>query len=83
MPETDSVAADLSAPDDLISFLRAIPVGVSLLRRSWPLPAWGALPAVVPAVGRGAGDPQRLQELPRSGGIRQSGNVTCSTRPSA
>jgi hypothetical protein len=27
MPETASVAADLSAPDDLISFLKAIPDG--------------------------------------------------------
>ena len=30
----------------------------------------GALPTVVLAVGGGAGDPERLQELPRSGGIR-------------
>jgi hypothetical protein len=64
MPETRSAAIDKAAPDDLINFLKAIPVGVSLLRRSWPLPPWGALPAVVPAAGGGAGDPERLPQLP-------------------
>ena len=64
MAETSSAAADLRAPDDLISFLQAIPVGVSLLRRSWPIPAWGALSAVVPAVGGGDGGLERLPRLP-------------------
>ena len=63
MAETRSAAVDQAVPDDLISFLKAIPVGVSLLRRSWPLPPWGALPTVVLAVACGAGDPQWLPQL--------------------
>jgi hypothetical protein len=64
MAETHSAAVDQPAADDLISFLKAIPVGVSLLRRSWPLPPRGALPTVVLAAGGGVGDPERLPQLP-------------------
>ena len=64
MAETRSAAVDQAVPDDLISFLKAIPEGVSLLRRSWSLPPWGALPPVVPAAGGGAGDSERLPQLP-------------------
>ncbi len=38
MPETSSAAADLSAPDDLISFLKAIPDG--RYRRGVRYPHW-------------------------------------------
>ena len=38
MPETGSVAADLSASDDLISFLKAIPDG--RYRRGVRYPQW-------------------------------------------
>jgi len=64
MAETRSAAVDQTVPDDLIRFLKAIPVGVSLLRRSWPLPAWSSLPAVVPVAGGSTGDPERLPQLP-------------------
>ena len=37
MLKAHSAAVDLPAADDLIGFLGAVPVGVSLLRRSWPL----------------------------------------------
>jgi hypothetical protein len=58
MAESLRSADEQDVPVNLISFLKAIPVGVSLLRRSWPLPPRGALPAVVPAAGDGARDPQ-------------------------
>jgi hypothetical protein len=65
MPETAAPAVEFSADaNDLISFLKAIPVGVSLLRRSWPLQPWGALSAVVSAARGGAWDPERLPQLP-------------------
>ena len=64
MPQTPDSADDQADANDLISFLKAIPVGVILLRRSWSLPAWGALPAVVPAFGGDVGDPERLPQLP-------------------
>jgi hypothetical protein len=38
MPETSAGSADLSAPDDLISFLKAIPDG--LYRRGVRYPPW-------------------------------------------
>ena len=62
MPETASVAADLSTLDYLLSFLKAILDGRYRLG--------GALSALVPTVGGCAGDPERLQELSRSGGLR-------------
>ena len=43
MPETTAPAVDFSADTDLITFMKAIPDGLS--------PPWGALPAVVPAAG--------------------------------
>jgi len=64
MPKNPDAAVDQADANDLISFLKAIPVGPSLLRRSWPLPPWGALPAVVPAAGGGTGDPERLPQPP-------------------
>jgi len=63
MAETRSLAVDQPTDADLISFLKAIPVGVSLLRRSLSLPPWGALSTVVLAVGGCAGNPERLPEL--------------------
>lgn len=68
MAETRSAAVQQTGTDNMISFLMAIPVGVSLLRRSWSLPPRGALYAMVPAAGGGVGDPDRLPQLPRSGG---------------
>jgi hypothetical protein len=37
MDETLIAAVDQPTANDLISFLKAIPEGVSLLRRNWPL----------------------------------------------
>jgi hypothetical protein len=63
LAETLSASVDQPAADDLISFLKAIPVGEAFSvangfskRRGWQIPPWGALPAVVPATGGGAGD---------------------------
>jgi hypothetical protein len=56
MAQTRSAAADQTTPDDLNSFLKAIPDG--------RFQSWGALLAVVPAAGGGAGDPERLPQLP-------------------
>ena len=64
MAETRYAAVDQTVSDDLISFLNAIPEGVSPLRRNWPLPAWSSLPAVVPAAGGSPGDPEGLPQLP-------------------
>ena len=63
MAETHSVAGDQSAPDDLISVLKAIPDG--RYRR-------GVRYLVVPAAGRGARDPEWLPQLPRPGGLCQA-----------
>ena len=54
-PNPDA-AVDQADAYDLISFFKAIPLGVSLLRKSWPLPPRCALAVVVPFAGRGAGD---------------------------
>ena len=55
MPETCSTAVDQPAPDDLISFLKAIPD--ARFRRGVRYP-------VASAVGGGARDPERLPQLP-------------------
>ena len=55
MAETSTAATDLRAPDDLISFLQAIPDG--RYRR-------GVRYLVVPTAGGGARDPERLPQLP-------------------
>jgi hypothetical protein len=48
LPETAYVAADLSAPDDLISFLKAIPDG--RYRRGVRYPQWFLLLVAVPGI---------------------------------
>ena len=66
MPDTDSVAVDQPASPDLINFLKAIEVGAfywtvpapDIVNPGRSLPSRGALPAVVPAAGGGARDPQ-------------------------
>jgi hypothetical protein len=56
MPHTSDAAVDQAYAYGLMSFIKGIPVGESLLRRSWPRPPWCALAVVVPLAGRGAGD---------------------------
>ncbi len=56
MAETRSPLVNQAVPDDLISFLMAIPDGRYRCR--------AALPTVVPAAGGSAGDPERLPQLP-------------------
>ena len=63
MSETAVPAVDFSADADLIGFLKAVPDA----RYSR-----GARHLMLPAAHHGARDEQRLQELPRSEGLRQA-----------
>ncbi len=64
------------APEELISVLKAIRVGVSLLRRRCSLPAWSGQCAVVPAASGGAGPEFQALNFrynhPLSKGLRRS-----------
>ena len=64
MPQTSDAAGDQAEAKDLISFLKAIPEGVSLLRRSWPHSPWGALHPMASSACGGPWDPERLPQLP-------------------
>ncbi|NDD46674.1 MAG: hypothetical protein EBZ24_15165 [Synechococcaceae bacterium WB9_4xB_025] len=64
MPETSSTAADLSASDDLISFLKAIPDG--RYRRGVRYPQWFLLLVAVLGILSGCRSSQR------SGGLCQA-----------
>lgn len=59
MPKTQDAATEDNASSNLIGFLKAISVVVCLLHRSGPIPARGALPAMVDAVGGVPCDPER------------------------
>jgi len=63
MPETASVAADLSAPDDLISFLKAIPDG--RYRRGVRYPQWFMLLVAVLGILSGCRSSRDLEAFAR------------------
>ena len=72
MPETPSAAAAQPTPDDLISFLKAIPVGeansegVCRYRRGVRYPQWILLLVTVLATSAAAGAPVIWRPLPNA-----------------
>jgi len=80
MPETCSTAVDQPAPDDLISFLKAIPDG--RYRRGVRYPQWFLLLVAVLGILSGCRSSRDLEAFASRRLLRSSsGTVKFSTRP--